>query len=130
MLSRTLLGSLLTLTIFTLLLALLTSAPVNCVCNPSQHLGHAVHSILPHHHDGEPTEAAASQTDPPPLQPLVASLVGNAASELLAMTAVSPPLPAALLGLLLLPLLSQLRPRLAFERPREHLRGPPTEPPR
>ena len=128
MLSRSLAGSLLTLTIVALLLALLTAAPVNCACSPSHHLGHAVHSILPHQH--ETAETGSTEANHQPLEPRITSLVGSSASELLTTVVDSPPLPATLLGLLLLPLLRQLRPRFAFERPREHLRSPPTNPPR
>jgi hypothetical protein len=117
------------LLVLALIFALLTAVPVNCACNSGQHLGHAVHSLLPHHHEADPA-AALGAAAAAPLGPSVSSLVGPPGGELLGVAADGLQLNTGLLGLLLLPLLGWSRPALAYARPREYLRGPPTEPPR
>lgn len=112
-------------------LGLLTVTPVNCICPPGDHLGLAVHSLLPHQHTAE-----AHKVDPGPgWQHSDRSLQSQAIIADDASDAETPMLVAAGLALLaayLASLAQSVNQRRwpAIWRPAEYLGAPPRVPPR
>jgi hypothetical protein len=115
-----------TLLTWALLVGLVSTTPVNCLCGPNQHLGHAVHPLLPHDHPNTPASPDLADDLAFDSQTALSAVHG----ELLSLA-------ADVVGLDVNPLAG--RDRLtatrfgqppSADRPAEHLAAPPTNPPR
>jgi hypothetical protein len=111
-------------------LGLLTATPVNCICTPSDHLGLAVHSLLPHRHASDTSEIGPvlrqQQRDRLPTGHAI--IADDAAANAPLFVAAGLALLAAYLAILTQPVGRRRSP--ATGRPTEYLGAPPTTPPR
>jgi hypothetical protein len=110
---------------------LITSTPVNCLCAPTDHLGLAIHSLVPHTHasDVYQTRHERGPALPEALSPDHTSVVdGVPSGEALMLAAASIVHLAGSVAALLQT--SGRQPLQVVRRPSEWLRAPPTAPPR
>jgi hypothetical protein len=115
-----------TLLTWALLVGLVSTTPVNCLCGPNQHLGHAVHPRLPHDHPNTPASpdladdlAFDSQTALSAVHGELLSFAADVVGLGFASLAGGDRLVATRFGR-----------SPSADRPTEHFAAPPTDPPR